>query len=178
MTNPDLFGPKTTRSPALPRHEPPAVCRYGSAPALMPLRPRDSAPFDFRRRTCCRFPGPKTEGSEVVFLCHKNPASGFWLPLRTTSPCGAAPPGLLPRVADRTIRRSPGSPRIRGTERRFRSTTHAARNSSRLFVSPSMPPRHGGNETQGRPPAEERGDLALMHGTFPRERGGVPPGTT
>lgn len=113
-----------------------------------------------------------------MFSWHKNPASGFWLPSRTTSPCGAAPPGLLPRVAYRTIRRSPGSSRIRGTGRRFRPTLHAARNGSRLFVPPSMPSRHGGNETQGWTPAEERCDLALTHGTFPRERGGVPSDAT
>lgn len=123
---PDQFGPEPARTPSLPRHEPPAVCWYGSASTLKPLRSRDSAPFDFRRRTCCRLPGPKTERSEVVFSWHKNPASVFWLPHRTTSPCGAAPPSLLPRVAYRTIRRSPGSPRIRGTGRRSSPTPHAA----------------------------------------------------
>lgn len=113
-----------------------------------------------------------------MFSWHKKPASVFWLPHRTTSPCGAAPSGLLPRVASRTIRRSPGSPRIRGTGRRFRPTKLAARNGSRLLVPPLTTLSHGGNETQGRSPAEERCDLALPHGTFPRERGGVPPDAT
>lgn len=113
-----------------------------------------------------------------MFSWHKNPASVFWLPHRTTSPCGAVPSGLLPRVAYRTIRRSPGSPRIRGTGRHASPTRHAARNGSRLFVLPPTLPHHGGNETQGWTPTEERGDLALTHGTFPRERGGVPPGAT
>lgn len=89
-----------------------------------------------------------------------------------------APPGLLPRVAYRTTRRSPGSPRIRGTGRRSSPTKHAARNSSRSFVPPPTLPRHGGNETQGRTPAEEHGDLALPDSTFPRGRSGIPPGAT
>ena len=160
---PDPFGPKATRSPVLPRHEPPAVCRYGSASALEPLRPRDSAPFDFRRRTCCRLPGPKTEESEGVFSWHKIPHRFFSCPARS------AP-------QSRTPNRSPGSPRIRGTGHRSSSTKHAGRNSSRLLVPPLTLPRHGGNETQGWTPAEECGNLALTYGTFPRERGGVSPG--
>lgn len=113
-----------------------------------------------------------------MFSWHKNPASGFWLPSRTTSPCGAAPPGLLPKVASRTIRRSPGSPQIRGTGRRSSPTKHAARNNPSLFVPLPTSSSHGGSETQGRSPAEERGDLAFTHSTFPRERGGVPSDAT
>ena len=38
-----------------------------------------------------------------------------------------------------------------------------------MFVPPPTSLRHGGSETQGWSPAEERGDVALPDGTFPRK---------